>query len=69
MRPTPGQLYALALRDGMLRDGATMDDVRARYVLLLEEHGYTPTTDTAGRPGVASVIPSGDYTHHDGEGP
>ena len=39
---TRQQCWALAMHDGMLTDGATMDDVRARYAQLLAEHGLAP---------------------------
>jgi hypothetical protein len=43
VRPyTRQQCWALAMREGQLTDGATMDDVRARYAQLLAEHGLAP---------------------------
>ena len=39
---TRQQCWALAMREGQLTDGTTMDDVRARYARLLAEHGLAP---------------------------
>lgn len=44
-RLTRQQCWALAMREGMLTDGWTTIDVRARYAQLLAEHGLSPTED------------------------
>lgn len=43
-------LWALAMRDGQLTDGATMGDVRARYAQLLAEHGLAPEPGSGEQP-------------------